>query len=155
MKCSGYVVHRLSVAGGSSRVEFDDAAVLRLHQLSGGVPRTINVVCDRALTLGCRVSARVIDAALVEAAAGELGVTPPVARSRVLLRSVAMGFALIVLGLVGAAGALWVFRDQVARTVVLWTQVPQTPGGPIAQLPVPLMPIPVPDDPATSAAQPR
>ena len=151
----GYVVHRLSVAGSSSRVEFDDAAVLRLHQLSGGVPLTINVVCDRALTLGCKLSASVIDARMVETAADELGVTPPVARSQGVVRGVVLGFALFALGLVGAAGALWVFRAQVARTMVQWTQVPQAPGGPVRHLPVPLMPIPAPDDPATFAAQPR
>ena len=151
----GYVVHRLSVAGSSSRVEFDDAAVLRLHQLSGGVPRTINMLCDRALTLGCTLSASVIDARLVETAADELGVTPPAARSRDVVRGVVLGFALFALGLVGAAGALWVFRAQVARATVQWTQVPQPPGAPVRHLPVPLMPIPAPNGPTTFAAQPR
>lgn len=150
-----YVVHRLSVAGGSSRVEFDDAAVLRLYQLSGGVPRTINVLCDRALTLACEASAQVIDAGFVRAAAGELGVRPPATRSRAFVRGVALAFALFALGLAGAAGALWVFRAQVARTAVQWAQVPQAPGGPVVQLPAPLMPIPAPDDPARFAVPPR
>ena len=149
-----YVVHRLSVAGGSSRVEFDDEAVLRLYQLSGGVPRTINVLCERALTLGCRASARVMTAALVETAASELGVTPPVARSQVLLRVVVTGFALLVLGLVGAVGALWVFRAQAARTAVQWTRVPRAPAGPIVELPAPIVPIPAPDGAGSAAAQP-
>src|ERR1019366_2808663 len=49
---AGYVMHRLGVAGNSSRVEFDGAAFDRVYQLSGGVPRVVNLLCDRAMTRG-------------------------------------------------------------------------------------------------------
>jgi general secretion pathway protein A len=145
----GYVVHRLSVAGGSSRVEFDEAAVRRLHLLSGGTPRTINHLCDRALVLGARLSASVIDARLVDAAADELGVSAPVARSRVVARGVAVALLLFALGLLGAAGAAWIFRARVARSFVQWTQVPRAPDSPAPELAVPLTPRAAPEGPGT------
>jgi general secretion pathway protein A len=44
-----YVRHRFSVAGPAARLPFDAAALARIHRLSGGVPRRINLLCDRAL----------------------------------------------------------------------------------------------------------
>ena len=43
-----YVAHRLRVAGVERRL-FGPGAVGRLYRLSGGIPRLINVLCDRAL----------------------------------------------------------------------------------------------------------
>jgi general secretion pathway protein A len=45
---SAYVSHRLSVAGLKNRV-FPSSTMVKLFQLSGGVPRLINILCDRAL----------------------------------------------------------------------------------------------------------
>jgi general secretion pathway protein A len=44
----GYVAHRLSVAGLHKQL-FPDSTITKLYQLSGGIPRIINVLCDRAL----------------------------------------------------------------------------------------------------------
>ncbi len=47
---SGYISHRLAVAGGTDdRVYFTPPAVDALFHASGGVPRLINLICDRAL----------------------------------------------------------------------------------------------------------
>lgn len=43
-----YVRHRLSVSGAKEQL-FSDSAINQLYQLTGGVPRLINVICDRAL----------------------------------------------------------------------------------------------------------
>ena len=43
-----YVRHRLRVAGATSDV-FTAGALREVHRLSGGIPRVINVICDRAL----------------------------------------------------------------------------------------------------------
>lgn len=48
-----YIAHRLEVAHGSPHI-FPPAAMLRIAQLSKGIPRLINLLCDRAL-LGCYV----------------------------------------------------------------------------------------------------
>lgn len=51
-----YIRHRLKVAGGG-RPLFSPLAILAIHRLSGGIPRLINVICDRAL-LGAYASER-------------------------------------------------------------------------------------------------
>jgi general secretion pathway protein A len=53
---SAYVSHRLAV-GGSEAPLFTKAALWRLHRLTQGVPRMVNIICDRAL-LGAYVERR-------------------------------------------------------------------------------------------------
>jgi len=43
-----YIRHRLQICG-ATRPIFSEAAVDRIYKLSGGIPRLINVLCDRAL----------------------------------------------------------------------------------------------------------
>lgn len=55
---AGYIDHRLRVAGeGTVHVEFSKEAIDAIHEGSGGTPRVINLICDRALHRG--YSARV------------------------------------------------------------------------------------------------
>jgi general secretion pathway protein A len=66
-----YVHHRLRSAGRDPEGIFDDEALARVHALTRGVPRLVNVLCDRAL-LGAFAAGRwTVDAALVEQAARE------------------------------------------------------------------------------------
>src|SRR3954465_13001866 len=44
-----YVMHRLAIAGGGAVVSFAPAALARIYRYTGGIPRLINLVCDRAL----------------------------------------------------------------------------------------------------------
>jgi general secretion pathway protein A len=44
-----YVEHRIKVAGGGRARLFSDKALKRVYELSKGIPRLINVLCDRAL----------------------------------------------------------------------------------------------------------
>ncbi len=48
----GYIEHRLGVAGGTDAVHFDAAAIQAVADLARGLPRRINVLCDRALQEG-------------------------------------------------------------------------------------------------------
>ena len=43
-----YISHRLAVAGSNVQL-FDEKTIKRLFQLSHGIPRLINIICDRAL----------------------------------------------------------------------------------------------------------
>jgi len=65
-----YVRHRLAVAG-VTRFPFTKLALRRLHERSGGVPRLINVIADRALLAGYANDQAQIGERLVERAAGE------------------------------------------------------------------------------------
>jgi general secretion pathway protein A len=44
-----YVTHRLEVAGADGEVGFEPAAAERVHRRSGGIPRLVNKICDRAM----------------------------------------------------------------------------------------------------------
>lgn len=112
-----YIRHRLRVAGGDTAL-FTPAAVQLIHRLSGGVPRLINVICDRAL-LGCYAEGtRSVTPTFVKAAAREaLGteaVIPDARRNPWLLVAGAVG--LLMLGL--SAGLWWRPAPHAAPTTV-------------------------------------
>jgi general secretion pathway protein A len=68
---SGYVKHRMRVAGATAEV-FTPAALREVHRLSGGIPRVINVICDRALLGAFTHEDHRVGAALVRQAASEV-----------------------------------------------------------------------------------
>ena len=68
-----YIAHRLWVARGSTAVTFEPAALDLLHGYTGGVPRIINLLCDRTLMQGAQMRVNRITPAIIEEAAGSLG----------------------------------------------------------------------------------
>jgi general secretion pathway protein A len=69
-----YIAHRLTVAGGSGAVRFSSKAVAKIHRLSSGIPRLINLICDRALLAGFAERANRISEDMVDEAADSLEV---------------------------------------------------------------------------------
>jgi general secretion pathway protein A len=67
----GYVRHRLRVAGASQEI-FTPGALVAVHRLAAGIPRVINVTCDRALLGAYTQETRKVSASLVRRAAGEV-----------------------------------------------------------------------------------
>ena len=70
---SAYIRHRLEVAGlkGDRRL-FDSPAVKQIHALTRGIPRLINVVCDRALLGAYGQKRGSVNQPLVRSAANEV-----------------------------------------------------------------------------------
>jgi general secretion pathway protein A len=66
-----YIKHRLQVCG-ATRPIFSKAAVNQIYKLSGGIPRLINVLCDRALLGAYTENKLQIDKKIVRQAAHEL-----------------------------------------------------------------------------------
>ncbi|HET6599204.1 MAG TPA: AAA family ATPase [Burkholderiaceae bacterium] len=67
-----YIAHRLAVAGMTMANPFDRETMQRIHRLARGVPRRINMLCDRAL-LGAYASGKTrIDRPIVDKAAREV-----------------------------------------------------------------------------------
>jgi general secretion pathway protein A len=66
-----YVRHRVRVAGVSAEL-FTAGALREIHRLSGGIPRVVNVCCDRALLGAYTREAHIVNAALIRRAAGEV-----------------------------------------------------------------------------------
>ena len=67
----GYVRHRLRVAGAAEEI-FTPAALAEIHRVAAGIPRVINVTCDRALLGAYTQEARRVTPSLVRRAAGEV-----------------------------------------------------------------------------------
>jgi general secretion pathway protein A len=67
-----YIAYRLRVAGGRRKVRFTRRAVKAIYRCSGGVPRVINAICDRALLVGYTVESRDITVPIIRRAAREV-----------------------------------------------------------------------------------
>jgi len=110
-----YIRHRLAVAGGDGKASFTADALTAVHRYSEGIPRLINLVCDRALLAGYVAGEREIDAAMVRRAAGEvLAARPPHPRRR--QAALAAGVAVVAF-----------------MPVVLWRALPARAGRPMPE----------------------
>ncbi|MBW1733838.1 MAG: AAA family ATPase [Deltaproteobacteria bacterium] len=107
-----YIGHRLEVAGCKRRL-FTRGALRLVHRLSGGVPRLINTICDRAL-LGAYAGQRDrVNRGLVRKAASEVMGPRSSLRSPRVLRWAVIILILLILG------AGWRFLDP----PIIWEQV--------------------------------
>ena len=118
VESAGYIEHRLFVAGDESAAFsnkiFTPTALRALHQISGGIPRVLNVLADHSLLAGFAENARLVDAPMVRRAAAEV---VPQWRQKHSQRWLAVSVAL-ALTFVLAAGA-WLVnksRGEIARS---------------------------------------
>jgi general secretion pathway protein A len=104
-----YVTHRLWVARGTSAVTLTPAAFDLLHRVSHGVPRVINLMCDRALMAGYEARTNKIGDEFMLQAAQQLGQEVPrdaMRRSRWPLNGRAAALAMVV-AVMALAGVAW------------------------------------------------
>ena len=145
-----YVTHRLTVAGESVSVVFERAALKRLHALSAGVPRVINLLCDRALMAGAERGVHEITPAMINEAADAVSfrrapaeVDQPRRRSRGLAWGLAGSLVLGVLAAVTLTAPLHRFVQ---------TDVPRPPVAPPPDIPA-IVELPAPpNEPAPNDA---
>lgn len=71
MEVGAYVQCRLAVAGRRGRL-FTQNAIKKLYQLSGGVPRLINLICDRALLGAYASQSEMVDVQHIKLAHNEI-----------------------------------------------------------------------------------
>ncbi|HEX8614179.1 MAG TPA: AAA family ATPase [Telluria sp.] len=144
---ASYVAHRLAVAGGGASRPFPRSLMGQVFQLSQGVPRRINLLCDRAL-LGAYVeNSREVTRQILRRAGSEVfsgGATA--AASRLRWQYVAAG--VLATAALGAAAA-WQLRPS-ARSVPV--QVAAAPVKAVAAVapPAPLPPVPPVPRPAVA-----
>jgi type II secretory pathway predicted ATPase ExeA len=74
---SAYVSHRLTIAGGLATVNFQPKALDVVHRRSGGIPRLVNLLCDRSLLAAYSSRSSRITAEIVEKAAVSLDLEEP------------------------------------------------------------------------------
>ena len=122
---AAYVKHRMRVAGATAEV-FTPAALREIHRLSGGVPRIINVVCDRALLGAFTQEDHRVGGALVRQAASEVYGRPVPAPwlKWGTAAAVAAAVALVAVGLV----SLWSARQADTAAAAPAAATPQVPA---------------------------
>jgi general secretion pathway protein A len=69
---AAYIASRFSTAGGVAARVFTREAITLIHEGSGGIPRTINVICDNALLSGMALGHQKVDRAIVVEACRDL-----------------------------------------------------------------------------------
>ena len=67
-----YIEHRLSVAGSSGNIGFSQEAIDLIFTYSKGIPRVVNLICDKSLLLGFVRSTRFLEYGVVEQSIQEI-----------------------------------------------------------------------------------
>jgi general secretion pathway protein A len=133
-ECEAYVRHRLGIAGGEGKVVFAAGAPTLVHRATGGIPRLVNLLCDRAILAAYVDGARVISISHVRRATAEILDQPArPAAPRVLLWA---GLSVLALA-IAVAGYGWTRRapavasSSAGRTAqVPAASGPEGPSGP-------------------------
>ena len=151
-----YVRHRMEVAGLKGPLPFSAEALARVHAITRGVPRRINLLCDRALLGAYATDSRQIGPVMVDKAASEVfdmpatrSAPPPVkalaSRSWQTLALGALGGAVLA---AGVAAVLWQQRAP-SQTPA---PHPSSPTTSPTTGPAPVAPTPAPAQPLSTAA---
>jgi len=114
LETQAYITHRLMSAGGNGSSPFSSAAVRRIFSLSRGIPRRINLLCDRALLGAYALGRNTIDRAIVSRAAQEIFAPTGVGkfsdtqkRFAILAALFLMSFMMLELAINGSAGKIF------------------------------------------------
>ncbi|HEY7292426.1 MAG TPA: AAA family ATPase [Vicinamibacterales bacterium] len=154
-----YIARRLSVAETTpvekaaeppTLAEFTPPALAAIEQISKGVPRVVNVVCDRALEVGCERQNRTIDRDVILTAARRLKLSIPMALTMPVPPAAAA--AVFVLSAVLAGWWLWPRQAPVTTTPVSAARTAPTPAPKLADPPPAAQPTAPASTPASSAA---
>jgi general secretion pathway protein A len=150
-----YITHRMSVAGGAHTVTWSRRALRLIHYYTGGIPRRINLLCDRALMTAFVRETHRVSAAIVRRSAQDLTGPWPSKRTCWLRRiALGVGTGLGLVGLMGGSIVLWpMVQTQWYPRVV--AQVPArhtTPSQPVELPSPPASPPPPVAEPASSVA---
>ena len=128
-----YIGHRLGVAQGSTDTSFQPDALELVHRYSGGMPRIINLICDRALMGGAAVREPAISASHVRHAAQDLGLPPLPSAPPGRFLTTPRWAAVLLIGVLALAGAIGAVL--VTHPLDTWVQtVPPAPS--VAPLPI-------------------
>ena len=116
-----YIDHRLKIAGGIGEI-FDDRAKRNVHRLARGIPRVMNVICDRALLGAYGQETRTVNSKLVKRAAIEVSGQTSSSQG---LKWVAAVLAVTAVALIGSS-VLSPVADEGAPTVSTVLEQPDT-----------------------------
>jgi general secretion pathway protein A len=160
-----YIRHRLAVAGLVRGKLFDSQALQRVHYWSRGVPRRINLLCDRALLGAYAESKTRIDRHIVDKAASEVfdlaKVLAPRHEPSALGRMPPWGWGLVAgtaaLGMAGVGTTAWMHRATPINAPVVAKAVvaPVVASAPQVVAVAPSQAVPAAPPPAPVAVAPE
>ena len=81
-----YIQHRINIASLKTGIQFAGAAYRSIYHYSRGIPRLINIVCDRALLTAFVLDQQIISGKIAMAAIRELGVKGDMKRRGLQIR---------------------------------------------------------------------
>ncbi len=133
-----YIRHRLRVAGGEGKAMFTPGALAAVHRLSGGLPRLVNLICDRALLGGYVHGTRSIAAELVVQAAREVRGEEGAARRRWIPYALAGALLAAVAG-----GAFFLLQPAAGTPPPGAARPGEQPAAVVEAAPLPPAPLPL------------
>lgn len=107
-----YILHRLRVAGSDRKDIFSRRALWLIHYFAGGIPRLINIICDRALLGAYSQNLQRVNGWLVYQAAREVLKGPPRIQKRYHRRLV---FSVVVMVAISVV-AVEIYQPPSERT---------------------------------------
>ena len=112
-----YIHHRLLVSNGQQDI-FKETAIRKIYKLSSGIPRLINILCDRALLGAYSTNTTVVTPTIVSAAAKEVLVGDN-------KKTVHLGVFLSLLLLVGMVTSIYFinYRPKIIKQTLLSSTV--------------------------------
>lgn len=134
-----YIYHRLNVAGARGQLQFEDAGIRLIHSATGGVPRLVNLTCDRALLAAYAEQSRAVTLDHIRQAIASLrgeegmnssaAVTPPRLLTQPSARPRWFVRAAVAAVLVALAAVLWWRFDGSAEWLALRAALSGSPRG--------------------------
>ena len=145
----GDVCQLATLDDASESMGFPAPAVDAIATLSGGVPRVINLLCERSLDIAWRRGVSPVDANMVRAAARQLDI--PVPSQWFMSTRTAMVAGMLLLGV---PSATWLWASQAGRATTVSSKQPAPllrPEGTAALASVSTRPAPVVPDRSAEA----
>ncbi|MEM6639508.1 MAG: AAA family ATPase [Pseudomonadota bacterium] len=141
-----YVRHRMAIAGATTDV-FTPGALWEVHRVSQGIPRVVNVVCDRALLGAFSIESHEVTRDVVKRAAAEVRGTVPASTPRVLTPT---SWWASVAGLAAVGVAIWGIATLMSKPDSGTAEAKVTLDPAIVTTPAPTevvaLPLPAPGD---------
>lgn len=112
-----YIRHRLKIAGAVDTQLFDDRAISLIHEISEGIPRLINHVCNAAMLAAYGAKTRRISRTIVEEATSH----PAVRERTIAARDLEPA-------MIGEGGAPWMSVPKSPERMLSLAESQMTPG---------------------------
>lgn len=105
-----YIQHRLTVAGSTGDLHFTPGALREIYRYSQGIPRLINLACDRALLAGYAEQAREIRRQVVSRGLKSLEGEETATKASGVTHRLALALAGVIVFVLGAFAAILFLR---------------------------------------------